>query len=185
MSLLRSLRLSQHLRQGSAFAHMPKRPYSASNPSPDKPVKATADAVKDETTSEKASDEKKDDEKKDEKKDEKEVSKFVMPNYVDGSFHWSYERAASVALIPLISTQVIYGAHPVLDGVLGLVLPLHLHIGFDACITDYFPARNYPRANKYLGWGLKATSAAVIWGCFEFNTNDVGITELVQRTLTA
>lgn len=147
-----------------------------------------ADAVKEDTTSEKASDEKKDEKKgenKDEKKNENEVSKFVMPNYVDGSFHWSYERAASVALIPLISTQAIYGAHPVLDGVLGLILPLHLHIGFDACITDYFPARNYPRANKYLGWGLKATSAAVIWGCFEFNTNDVGITELIQRTLTA
>ncbi|KAG2187762.1 hypothetical protein INT44_005452 [Umbelopsis vinacea] len=165
---------------------MSKRPYSAANPSPDKTAKATVDAVKDITISEKASDEKKDDEsKKDEKKDDKEVSNFVMPNYLDGSFHWSYERLASAALIPLISTQVIYGAHPVLDGVLGLVLPLHLHIGFDSCITDYFPARNYPRANKYMAWGLKATSAAVIWGCFEFNTNDVGITELIQRTLTA
>jgi succinate dehydrogenase (ubiquinone) membrane anchor subunit len=122
---------------------------------------------------------------KEKEKDDKEVSKFVMPNYVDGSFHWSYERATSAALIPLISTQFIYGPHLVLDGVLGLVLPLHLHIGFDALITDYVPARKYPRANKYLGWGLKATSAAVVWGCFEFNTNDVGITELIQRAWTA
>jgi succinate dehydrogenase (ubiquinone) membrane anchor subunit len=113
------------------------------------------------------------------------VSKYVPPNYVDGSFHWSYERATAAALIPLFTTQLMYGAHPVLDGVLGLVLPLHLHIGFDACVTDYFPARRFPRANKYLDWGLKATTAAVIWGCFEFNTNDVGLTELIMRTWTA
>lgn len=115
----------------------------------------------------------------------KDKPKWVAPNYLDGSFHWSYERAASVALIPLISTQLLYGPHLVLDGLLGLVLPLHLHIGFEQCITDYLPKRNFPRANKYVSWGLKATSAAVIWGCFEFNTNDVGLTEFIQRTWTA
>ncbi|KAG2171685.1 hypothetical protein INT43_008065 [Umbelopsis isabellina] len=115
----------------------------------------------------------------------KDKPKWVAPNYLDGSFHWSYERAASVALIPLISTQLIYGPHLVLDGLLGLVLPLHLHIGFEACITDYLPKRKFPRAHKYASWGLKATSAAVIWGCFEFNTNDVGLTEFIQRTWTA
>ncbi|KAH8555662.1 CybS-domain-containing protein [Umbelopsis sp. PMI_123] len=174
MSLLTGLRVSQHLRQKSAFAPVLIRSFRGSyNLFEEKTAKAT-DTAKEETSSD-----------REKEKDDKEVSKFVMPNYVDGSFHWSYERATSAALIPLISTQFVYGPHLVLDGVLGLVLPLHLHIGFDALITDYVPARKYPRANKYLGWGLKATSAAVVWGCFEFNTNDVGITELIQRAWTA
>jgi succinate dehydrogenase (ubiquinone) membrane anchor subunit len=51
------------------------------------------------------------------------------PDRMHGSYHWNLERAASVALIPILSTQLVYGASPVLDTLLGVALPLHLHIG--------------------------------------------------------
>ncbi|GAB5589171.1 membrane anchor subunit of succinate dehydrogenase [Umbelopsis nana] len=176
MSLLAAIRIAPHLRQKSAYAPMFIRAYGATPPRFQETAAKAADSAKTESAESTS-------EAKEGKKEV--VSKYVPPNYVDGSFHWSYERATAAALIPLFTTQFVYGAHPVLDGVLGLVLPLHLHIGFNACVTDYFPARKFPRANKYLDWGLKATTAAVIWGCFEFNTNDVGLTELIMRTWTA
>ncbi|KAJ1957455.1 membrane anchor subunit of succinate dehydrogenase, Sdh4, partial [Dispira parvispora] len=59
------------------------------------------------------------------------------PNHVEGSYHWDFERALSVALIPIIGAQAVYGAHPITDLLLGVVLPLHCHIGWGAMVTDY------------------------------------------------
>lgn len=118
-------------------------------------------------------------EEKAEKKDEKEEG------YEFGAFHWNMERGAAIALIPLMSTQMIYGAHPVVDGLLGVVLPYHIHMGLDSCITDYVPKRVYPRLHKAANWTLFGTTGLVMWGCYEFNTNDIGITEFMQRLFAA
>ncbi|RUP42925.1 hypothetical protein BC936DRAFT_137882 [Jimgerdemannia flammicorona] len=53
----------------------------------------------------------------------------------EGSLHWDFERAVSLALVPLTAAQFIQGASPVTDFALGVVLPLHIHIGMDAVIT--------------------------------------------------
>ncbi|KAL1934350.1 hypothetical protein VTP01DRAFT_6532 [Rhizomucor pusillus] len=105
--------------------------------------------------------------------------------YTHGAYHWTMERASAIALIPLISTQFIYGAHPICDGLLGVVLPYHIYLGFDSCITDYIPKRVYPRMHRVANWTLMGTTGLVMWGCFEFNTNDVGLTEAIQRIWTA
>ncbi|ORZ23442.1 CybS-domain-containing protein [Absidia repens] len=105
--------------------------------------------------------------------------------YAFGANHWSLERASAVALVPLLSTQFIYGAHPVVDGLISVVLPYHIYMGFDSCVTDYIPKRVYPRGYKAAMWSLKASMALTMWGCYEFNTNDVGITEAIQRLWTA
>jgi hypothetical protein len=52
-----------------------------------------------------------------------------VPDRVHGSYHWDVERAATVALVPIIATQLTVGASPVTDVLLGVVLPIHLHIG--------------------------------------------------------
>ena len=44
---------------------------------------------------------------------------------------WKYFLRIFVALVPLIATHLTYGASPVTDTLLGVVLPLHLHIGKD------------------------------------------------------
>lgn len=95
------------------------------------------------------------------------------------------ERGAAIGLIPLMSTQFVYGAHPVVDGLLGVVLPYHIHMGLDSCITDYIPKRVYPRLHKAANWTLFGTTGLVMWGCYEFNTGDIGITEFMQRLFAA
>ncbi|KAI8645599.1 CybS-domain-containing protein [Parasitella parasitica] len=95
------------------------------------------------------------------------------------------ERGSAIALIPILSTQLIYGAHPIADGLLGVVLPYHIYMGFDSCITDYIPKRVYPRLHKLANWTLAGSTGLVMWGCYEFNTNDIGITEFLQRLFAA
>jgi hypothetical protein len=95
------------------------------------------------------------------------------------------ERGSAVALIPLISTQLVYGAHPVVDGLLGVILPYHVYMGFDSCITDYIPKRVYPKLHRVAMYTLAGCTGLTMWGCYEFNTNDVGLTEFMARLVTA
>ncbi|CAG8511203.1 12230_t:CDS:2, partial [Acaulospora morrowiae] len=110
-----------------------------------------------------------------------EATKFPPKDKVSGSYHWDFERLLSVSLIPLTVASVMNGAHPITDLCLGVILPIHCHVGFDAVITDYLPSRRTPVLNKISTWGLRATTLIVLYGCYEFNTNDVGLTELVKR----
>ncbi|GAA5808227.1 hypothetical protein MFLAVUS_001612 [Mucor flavus] len=103
------------------------------------------------------------------------------PDRLHGSYHWDLERAVCIALVPIVSSQLAFGASPVLDTLLGVVLPLHLHIGFDACITDYFNARKSVILNKLMTGTLYASTAGVLVGCYQFNTNDIGITEFISK----
>ncbi|KAI9311210.1 CybS-domain-containing protein [Dichotomocladium elegans] len=118
---------------------------------------------------------------------EKEKQKKVEAEqgYQYGAYHWTAERASAVALIPLISTQLFYGAHPISDGLLGVVLPYHVYLGLDSCITDYIPKRVYPRGHRAANWLNTASMILVMWGCFEYNTNEIGLTEFIQRVWTA
>lgn len=105
--------------------------------------------------------------------------------YAHGAYLWSMERASSLALVPLISSQFVYGAHPITDGLLGVVLPYHIYLGFESCIVDYIPKREYPRMHKVANWSLASTTALVMWGAYEFNTNEIGMTEFIQRLFTS
>jgi hypothetical protein len=40
-----------------------------------------------------------------------------------------------------MGTAAIYGTIPAVDIALGIVLPLHIHLGFDVIIQDYLPER--------------------------------------------
>ncbi|CAO3681713.1 unnamed protein product [Umbelopsis vinacea] len=114
-----------------------------------------------------------------------QVGTAHAPDRVHGSYHWTVERAASAALVPIIAAQLAVGASPVTDVLLGVVLPVHLHIGFDACITDYFPERRAPVLSKLMKYTLNAATAGVLVGCYQLNMHDVGLTELIARTWTA
>ena len=48
-----------------------------------------------------------------------------------GSYHWAFERLLSAGLVPLtVAAFVTSGTnYPVLDGVLGVSLVMHSHIG--------------------------------------------------------
>ncbi|KAH0610002.1 uncharacterized protein H6S33_012548 [Morchella sextelata] len=113
------------------------------------------------------------------------------PNPSHGSYHWTFERSpptqlVSVGLVPLTVAPFAFGSvSPVTDAILGAAVVIHSHIGFEAAIIDYFPERKHPTAKKALMWILKGSTVLVLVGLYEFETNDVGITEAVKRVWKA
>lgn len=52
-------------------------------------------------------------------------------------------------------------------------------------IVDYFPSRRVPKTKKALGWVLRGATVLVGVGLYEFETNDIGVTEAIKRIWTA
>ncbi|KAI9034496.1 succinate dehydrogenase membrane anchor subunit [Hyaloraphidium curvatum] len=103
-----------------------------------------------------------------------------------GSYHWDAERLLSVATAALCLAPAVTGAgNPMVDFGLAFAVPLHTHMGFDVVLTDYVPYRKFGSLYTVLAWGLKGLTAVVIYGAYQFNTNDVGITELAKRVWQA
>lgn len=86
-----------------------------------------------------------------------------------------------------------------MDGVFCAALLAHSHIGWDAMITDYFPAWRVPKIRAALNWTLRIATVLVGVGLYEFETStwkplgifggsqanlaidDVGVTEAIKR----
>ncbi|KAL2368428.1 succinate dehydrogenase (ubiquinone) membrane anchor subunit [Blastomyces gilchristii SLH14081] len=99
-----------------------------------------------------------------------------------GSYHWTFERAIAVALIPLTIAPFAGGSlNPVMDAVFCGTILMHSHIGFQSCIIDYIPGRRFPKAKKAFDWLLRVMTLTVAVGLYEFETNDVGVTEAIKR----
>ncbi|TPX31392.1 hypothetical protein SmJEL517_g05266 [Synchytrium microbalum] len=103
---------------------------------------------------------------------------------VEGSYHWDLERALSLVSVPLIGGAFIMGPVPMIDLALGVVIPLHCHIGFEAIIQDYLPKRKFAVIYPVTIWFTRLASALVLYGVYQFNTNDVGLTALMKRIWT-
>lgn len=101
-----------------------------------------------------------------------------------GSYHWNAERALSLITLPLMGTAVIYGSVPVVDIALGIVMPFHIHLGFDCMIQDYLPKRRSPILNTICTWLLRLGTILTLYGCYVINSRDVGLTALTARLWT-
>lgn len=75
--------------------------------------------------------------------------------------------------------------NPATDAILCSLILIHSHIGFDAMVVDYFPKWRVPKVRKALEWLLKLATVTVAVGLYEFETNDVGVTEAIKRIWTA
>jgi succinate dehydrogenase (ubiquinone) membrane anchor subunit len=51
--------------------------------------------------------------------------------------------------------------------------------------VDYVHKRKFPKLGPLFSWTLRLTSVAVGVGVYQFNTNDIGLTELIRRVWTA
>lgn len=56
----------------------------------------------------------------------------------------------------------------------------NIHI-YRAVIVDYIPTWNYPKLRKTFDWLLLLATGVVGIGFYEFETNDVGLTEAIKR----
>ena len=56
---------------------------------------------------------------------------FPPPSKSHGSYHWAFERILSAGLVPLtVASFATSGTnYPILDGILGVSLVMHSHIG--------------------------------------------------------
>ncbi|KAF1974213.1 mitochondrial succinate dehydrogenase cytochrome b560 subunit D [Bimuria novae-zelandiae CBS 107.79] len=107
-----------------------------------------------------------------------------VPNadYAHGSYHWSFERILAAGLVPLTVAPFAAGSlNPVTDSILCALLVLHSHIGFESCIVDYIPRKRIPKTRFAADWALRIGTVALGVALYSFETNDVGITELVAR----
>ncbi|RDB15705.1 Succinate dehydrogenase [ubiquinone] cytochrome b small subunit, mitochondrial [Hypsizygus marmoreus] len=112
---------------------------------------------------------------------------FPPPSRSHGSYHWTFERLLSAGLVPLTAAAYVTSGtnHPVVDGLLGLSLVIHSHIGFDSILVDYLHKRKFPVLGPVSSWTLRATTVGVLLGVYQFNTNDIGLTELIAKVWAA
>lgn len=103
-----------------------------------------------------------------------------------GSFHWSFERLVALGIIPVIVAPFATGSlSPVLDATLGSLLIVHSHIGFESSIIDYIPKRQFKTLHNLSIYALYTGSALALYALYEFETNDVGITETLKKVWNA
>ncbi|KAJ2904517.1 hypothetical protein MKZ38_007849 [Zalerion maritima] len=108
------------------------------------------------------------------------------PSPSHGSYHWSFERLLAVGLVPLTIAPFAAGSlNPIMDSILCGTLLVHSHLGFQSMIIDYIPTKRLPTIRKLSGWALNAATLLVGVGLYEFETNDVGLTETVKRVWNA
>ncbi|KAI0102710.1 mitochondrial succinate dehydrogenase cytochrome b560 subunit D [Nemania sp. FL0031] len=108
------------------------------------------------------------------------------PTPTHGSYHWTFERLIAAGLVPLTVAPFAAGSlNPAMDAVLCALLLVHSHAGFQSIIIDYIPKRTYAGAHKAGMWLLNIATALAGIGLYEFETNDVGITEAVKRVWNA
>jgi succinate dehydrogenase (ubiquinone) membrane anchor subunit len=87
-----------------------------------------------------------------------------------------------MGLVPLTMTPFAMGSlNPALDATLCAAIVVHAHMGFQNIIEDYVPSRRYPKSRKLCNVGVGAATLLVGYGLYEFETNDVGITEGIKR----
>ncbi|EFP84752.1 succinate dehydrogenase (ubiquinone) membrane anchor subunit [Puccinia graminis f. sp. tritici CRL 75-36-700-3] len=110
---------------------------------------------------------------------------FPPPSKAHGSIHWTFERSVAASLIPLSAATAISSANPILDGVIGVFLIAHSHMGFDQCLVDYVPKRKFPVISPIATWTLRALTCGVLVGVYQFNTHDIGMTELIKKAWKA
>ncbi|KAI1850902.1 hypothetical protein JX265_007227 [Neoarthrinium moseri] len=103
-----------------------------------------------------------------------------------GSYHWTFDRLIAGSLIPLAVAPFAAGSlNPVMDATLCSLLVIHSHTGFQNILIDYVPTGRYPKARKSLMWALNGATVLVAIGLYEFETNDVGVTEAIKRVWKA
>ncbi|KAJ5997878.1 hypothetical protein N7499_005726 [Penicillium canescens] len=95
----------------------------------------------------------------------------------EGSYHWTFERAVCVGLVPLTIAPFAAGSlNPVMDAILCSLIGCHRRL---------LPPKRVPKFRTTCNWLLRAFTLTTAVGLYEFETNDVGVTEALRRIWTA
>ncbi|WBW71286.1 TIM22 inner membrane protein import complex and succinate dehydrogenase (SDH) anchor subunit Tim18 [Schizosaccharomyces osmophilus] len=107
---------------------------------------------------------------------------FPPPSKFHGSYHWNFERIVAIGMVPQVVMPLFAGtSHPILDAALACTMITHAHLGFESCVIDYFPKRRFRRIGPLVHWILRGFTVLTFIGVYEFNTNDIGLTEGIKK----
>ncbi|RLV93563.1 Succinate dehydrogenase ubiquinone cytochrome b small subunit mitochondrial [Spathaspora sp. JA1] len=106
--------------------------------------------------------------------------------HIEGSYHWTYERAITVGMVPLMMTPFVVGIDfPMVDATLSTLLLWHCHAGFKSCIIDYIPKRVYGIWYKISCWLLTTGTFVGMYGIYVMETSSNGLFDLVSKIWSA
>jgi hypothetical protein len=125
-----------------------------------------------------------------------------------GSRHWSVERGLAVGSLLLVPAAVFVPSAPV-DYAMGVVFPLHAYYGLEAraspshvlvlppthrsrltracaqsAVIDYLPKRKVGAVYTVALNGARLVTLLAMYGLYELNANDIGITNAVKALWT-
>ncbi|KAI9292898.1 hypothetical protein K502DRAFT_294604 [Neoconidiobolus thromboides FSU 785] len=104
---------------------------------------------------------------------------------MEGSYHWYFEKGISLTLLPIFGISAFYGSLPVNDYAMGVILPIHIHMGLTSVIVDYLPFRRTPVAHCIALIAQHTATFYSMYGSYIINSRDVGLTEYFKRVWKA
>lgn len=109
-----------------------------------------------------------------------------MADHYHGSYHWTYERAITIGMVPLVMTPFIAGVeYPVIDAIFSTALLYHCHSGFLSCIIDYIPKRVYGFWHKFATGLLTLGSCVGLYGIYVLETANNGLFDLIKNIFSS
>lgn len=108
---------------------------------------------------------------------------YVPPpaNHYEGGYHWTYDRAVTIAMVPLALTPFVAGVEfPIIDTMFCCGLLYHCHSGLKSCIIDYIPKRVYGVWYKIATRLLALGSAVSLYGVYVLETANNGLFDLIK-----
>ncbi|KAK9456153.1 CybS-domain-containing protein [Dipodascopsis uninucleata] len=113
--------------------------------------------------------------------------KVPPPDKTHGSYHWTFEKIITIGLVPLTVAPLVGGTalSPVMDSALiGLTL-VHSYFGFQSCIIDYIPKREFGKVHDFCMWLLFIGTGVTGYGFYKLETEDIGLTGTLQKVWEA
>ncbi|KAK7205213.1 CybS-domain-containing protein [Myxozyma melibiosi] len=116
-----------------------------------------------------------------------DAAKVPPPDKFHGSYHWTFERIIAIGLIPLtvapfVSTTAF---SPAIDSILVSSLLVHSYYGFQSCIIDYIPLREFGKVHHVCMYLLLAGTVVTGYGFYKLETEDVGLAGTIAKVWTA
>lgn len=110
-----------------------------------------------------------------------EPYKHPEPDYYEGSFHWTYERALAISLVPLTMAPFVLGVeYPLIDTVCSVAVLFHSHVGLKSCIVDYIPKRVYGVWHGVASKLLTLGTFVGLYGIYLIETTSNGVFTLIK-----
>lgn len=87
-----------------------------------------------------------------------------------------------LTVAPLVSATAL---SPALDSILVSSLLVHSYFGFQSCIIDYVPLREFGKVHHACMYLLLGGTVVAGYGFYKLETEDVGLTGTIAKVWTA